>query len=49
MYVHPEEEAFENMAGRFVYHYLVSFFVLKASADYTERDRKKSNGKKCTI
>jgi hypothetical protein len=49
MYKHPEEEAFENMAGRFVYHYWVSFFALKASTYYTERDRKKPNGKKCRI
>jgi hypothetical protein len=44
IYKHPEEEAFENVAGRFVYHYWVFFFELKASADYTKRDRKKPNG-----
>jgi type 1 glutamine amidotransferase len=46
---HPEQEAFENVAGRFVYHYWVSFFELKASADYTMRDKKKPKGKQCKI
>jgi hypothetical protein len=49
MYQHPEEAAFENLAGRFVYHYWVTFFELKANADCTERDRKTPNGKKCKI
>jgi hypothetical protein len=49
MYKHPEEAAFENLAGRFLYHYCVSFFELKAGAHYTEQDRKKPNDKKCKI
>jgi len=49
MYKHTEKAEFENLAGRFVCHYWVSFFELKATANYTERDKKKPNGKKCKI
>jgi hypothetical protein len=46
---HPEEAAFENLAGLFVFHHWASFLELKASANYTERDRKKPKSKKCKI
>jgi hypothetical protein len=46
---HPEQAAFENLAGLFIFHYWASYLELKASANYSERDRKRPNGKKCKI